>query len=69
LRSAAAECSIGIEFLARTLPIIMASLSEQFFDSHSGNKTPFFVFLKLNYYKFIIFFAKNATNNVFLFAF
>lgn len=40
LRSAAAECNIGIEFLAKILAIIMASLNVHVFDSHSGRRTP-----------------------------
>jgi hypothetical protein len=40
LSKAAAECNMGIEFLASTLPIIIASRNVQFRDSHNGSKTP-----------------------------
>ena len=40
LSNAAAECNIGIEFLLKTLPTIIASLNVQLRDSHSGNKIP-----------------------------
>ena len=40
LSNAAAECNIGMEFLARTLPITMASLNEHVRDSHNGRRTP-----------------------------
>ena len=40
LRSAAAECNIGMEFLARTLPMMMASRNVQLDASHRGSRMP-----------------------------